>query len=274
MIKRDIKTKYGPAIGARFDSTTELAEFVRAEIGEEVFKGVTRGDNALVPRADKLLDKIETIEKLAEHMPRVENAVTGGLANVPAYLMGSPVAMRRKRRQEEKAPLTICVSSVTSAGIGGALIERRGAAVLALLRKLETAGHAVSLYVTAGMNCSGGLTTFTLARMDSQPIDIARTAWTLGDEKFQRRVMFETGAKLSGGSNSYIHWPYNNSKWNTAIARQQEVYAELLDVTPETVLIVPPVYLDEQKNFDSDASAVAWLNRRYAEASEIHLINP
>ena len=88
----------------------------------------------------------------------------------------------------------------------------------------------------------------------------------------QRDAMFKAGAKLSGGSDTYIHWPYSNGNWNRAIAEQQKVYAGMLDVNPDSVLIVPPVYLDEEGYFGSDKAAADWVNMRYAEASALHLV--
>jgi hypothetical protein len=263
--------KYGRAPAIEFESTTALAEHIRHKVTPQTFKGVTQGDTGLVPRSDKLLDRIETIEKLSENKPRMQNNVVGSLVNVPAYLQGSPMAMRMRRKRDEKAPITICVDTTTSAGISAAIIERRGVAVLALLRKLEAAGHAVTLYVTSGLAPYGD-TIFLCAKLDTGPIDLARACWILAKEAMQRQVMFETGCDATGHRRGMIDWPFRNHGWNTDIEAQQEVYAQLLSIPRESVLIVPPVYLNEANHFKHDNNAAEWVNVRYKEASELHLI--
>lgn len=262
---------YGRAETRYFDTTSDLARHVQARITPQAFKGVTQGDVRLVPRSDALLDKIETIEKIADNRNRMINNVVGSLVNVPAYLQGSPMAMRMRRKREEKAPITICVDSVTSGGISASIIERRGVAVLALLRKLEAAGHAVTLYITGSMAPYGD-TIFMCAPMDSGPIDLGRACWILSNVAMQRQVMFETGCKETGHSRGHINWPFSSHRWNTDLGAQQNVFAQILGLNPDSVLIVPPVYLNEADHFRHDNNAADWVNDRYREASELHLI--
>jgi len=255
-----------------FESVRELLEYAN-RVTPSTFKGLSEGETRLVPRSDKILDQIETIEKLAEKEPHMQRAVAGGMADVPAFLQGSPINMRMRRRREAKAPITICVSSITSGGIKSYLIERRGVAVLALLRKLEAAGHAVTLHLTAGMKPYSAHTFFGVVPLESKPLDVARVAFALSDARVQRQVMFSVGCKHVAGSRNRIAWPYHDMDWNTRIADQQKVYGQLLDVDPKTILIVPPVFMDEADHFKTDETAAAWVNMRYAEASAIHEVH-
>ncbi|MCJ8334775.1 MAG: hypothetical protein MJH10_11085 [Epibacterium sp.] len=252
-----------------FDTTSELAAHIKPHIAASVFKGITRGDAGLVERSDALLEQIETIERLADNNPSTVRAVTGGVADVPAYLQGSPVAMRMRRRVESKAPLNICVSCITSSGISADIIQRRGAAVLALLRKLEAAGHPVTLHVTGGMK-PNHKTVFLAAKMDSQPIDLARSCYILGDAEFQRQAMFETVCRHVGTTSGHIRWPFGDYDWNTSLTDQQAAYGQLLNCPPEQILIVPPVFLSEGKRFGHDNEAAKWVNERYAQATAVH----
>ena len=106
--------------------------------------------------------------------------------------------------------------------------------------------------------------------MDSSPIDIARACYTLSDSDVQRELIFAVGNKILGSNTGCIRWPFCDYKWNEKIAEQQSVYGQLLDVTPETILIVPPVFLSEERYFNSDTAAADWVNMRYEQASAVH----
>ncbi len=62
------------------------------------------GDSSLVARADALMESLEALSPLADVRPELARVVAGSIADVPAYLSGSPVAMRQRKRREEKAP--------------------------------------------------------------------------------------------------------------------------------------------------------------------------
>lgn len=254
------------AFGRYFDSVRELAESTKG-ISSASRDGIFKGDTSRVKRSDETLDRIEVIEQLADCLPQTERAVAGGLADVPAYLMGSPVAMRRRRKQEAHRPLIIVVDAVTSGGIDWRLIERRGVAVLALLRKLEATGHPVTLHIGAAMQCHGQPTTFNVARMDSQPIDLARACWVLCDADMQRDVFFKAGWQTTSGKTSDygISWPYHDFAWNRSLAQHSVAWGQVIGETADSVLVVPPVFLDEARHFATDETAAAWVNMRYAE---------
>lgn len=256
------------------DTTRDIALDVRDQISERTFKGITAGDTSRVERSGKVLERIETVERIAEARPRVENTVTGSLVNVPAYLQGSPMAMRRKRRTLDKAPLNIVVDVCASHGICKATLERRGVAILALLRKLEAEGYPVTLYLAAGMHADGAKVTFHIARMDSQPLDLARACWQLCDDQMLRDAFFKQAHKQPGANGYGISWPWargsrlSMKEWTRDHELHAVVWGKVLDCPANELLVVPPVFLDEARKFDSDEMAADWVNEQYAAITE------
>jgi hypothetical protein len=92
---------------------------------------------AAVAKSDKMLADFEQVIRVETSRFETVNAVAGGVANVPAFLAGHPMAMRQRRRVDSAlGPLTVLVDVTTSAHISEQTIERRGIAVLALIRAL------------------------------------------------------------------------------------------------------------------------------------------
>lgn len=263
-LKTKPEGKRNTATAVILDSTSEVVTYTDGALSKDVVDGITKGSQALVRRSDAVLSRIELIEQLADAAPQSERCVTGGLADVPAYLQGSPVAMRRRTRREDKAPVTIVVDATTSWGISSEIIERRGVAVLALLRKLEAEGHAVTLWVGfAGMPRE---TTLIAAPIQTQPLDLARACWILSDSDYQRQAMF-TACRKAGGTSATISWPWNmGSAWAEDTELQARAWGEALRVDPSEVQVVPPVYLSEADKFSSDEAAAEWVNTAYAQA--------
>lgn len=262
-----------PATAFVFDSLSEVSAFISA--GVDVVRsswGLTRlarerlltGDASLVDRSSALLDRIEAASPLADVRVETVRVVAGGAADVPAYLAGSPVAMRQRRRRSAPAPLRIVVDVTSSASVDDATLERRGVATLALLRLLEAAGHAVELWIAHGIG-EGSQTGLTLVRLDTQPLDLARAVWALASSQASRECLFTTSnsaAECAAGG-----WPWQNVRWNGHPAVQRSVWASVLGVDPGNVLLLPGVFTrDGATPYTSDAQAAQWVASTYAEA--------
>lgn len=219
------------------------------------------GDQALVKRSEALLDKIEAESPMANTRHENVRTVSGGLADVPAYLSGCPVNMRRRQRQETAAPLRIVMDVTSSAGIGQASLERRGVAALALMRRLEAAGHAVELWIATGLG-EGAAASFTFTRMETTPLDIVRACWALASHEFSRQCGY-SACQTNYGSGIGA-WPWSNFQWY--VDHAQEVYANALGVDASSILALPPIYGNQQTYFNSDAAAIKWVNETYAAA--------
>lgn len=163
------------------------------------------GDSSLVERAEKLLESFS----VDAHTTRTkrENWLFGAVPNVPAYLSGSPYSMRRKiKYQDDTAPLTICASLSTSAGISADLLMQRGTAILALVMKLaELRPIKLQLFHEAGNGGSTNL--FQVFDVQTQPLALANACHALTSANYQRGIALCLQDLC--GMPSYGPWPRN-----------------------------------------------------------------
>lgn len=171
---------------------------------------VQEGCNAAAARSDAYLSKLEARDFVSRKFVTVA-AVAGGLPCVPAMLAGHPLAMRQRRRQmTDSAPLAIIVDVASSGNIRAEQLEKRGAAVTALVRMLS-AVRPVSLHI--GVSVTPGGTTdgvHVFCRMDTAPIDLARTAHMLTHASVARAMFYGAAYERAGAGTQTgtLHWPY------------------------------------------------------------------
>jgi hypothetical protein len=88
------------------------------------------GDLSGVAKSDALLAKMEQYA-LPTSRREWRDDVCGSIPNVPAFIAGHPLSMRRRARSENEAsPIAIVADLSTSAGISADDLSRRGAAIL------------------------------------------------------------------------------------------------------------------------------------------------
>jgi len=188
---------------------------------DDSLKCVREGNPALVARSDEFLSRFEALHLVSRRW-RTVAAVAGGVPCVPAALAGHPLAMRQRQRvSSDQAPLAIIVDIASSAGLGSADLEKRGAAILALVRLLS-ATRPVSLYV--GVSVTAGHlrdqrrydACHIFTRMDTAPLDLARAAHMLCHTSTARSLYYGaayelTGAPLDEESQS-LSWPYRGGQ--------------------------------------------------------------
>lgn len=219
---------------------------------------VRRGDMDGVAASDALLARFE-----ADMHPtaawRTIPAVAGGAPNVGAFLAGSPLAMRQRRRVvRAENPLSVFVDVVSSGGISPKDLQKRGAAALALVRVLS-ATRAVSVYAVAGMQQHGKANSFIVVRLD-QPFDLARAAFALAHPAFGRALTYEAGPRLVGcEATGNLHWAWQDIGRYRREARN--LYAETLGLDPADCLFIPPPHLNDQSIRDG----AAWLKGMVAK---------
>ena len=146
------------------------------------------GDLAGVPASDRLLEKFETLTfETTRRMWR--DHVCGPIPNVPAFIAGHPLSMRRRDSdQSSAAPITIFADLFVSHNFSHNEIVQRGAAILALSRILTTA-RPVELYA-ANITQSKEVATCVAVKMDTAPLDLARAAYVLTSPLWTRRIAF------------------------------------------------------------------------------------
>jgi len=262
-----------------FDNPGELADYAIRECpsnsnmnartgfagphdAQETAKRTREGDLSCVEKADALLSRFERFAFETGRKAWLDD-VTGAIPNVPAFIAGHPLAMRRRARQDSAAaPLAIIADLTTSAGLSTAQIEARGSAILALVRILS-ARRPVELWagcmVGAG-GCDRDLCA-VFCQIESAPLDLARAAYVMTGAGFPRRLCYgiaECRHNFRGG------WPYNNtdaSKQNlTAICAQAFHHAS------ET-LCIPPIHVRDLLV----KSPEVWIEQKLAELSPVDL---
>lgn len=221
------------------------------------------GDAARVAMADAMLARLEDAVGFEARRWRAVDAVAGGVPNVPAYLAGAPLAMRRRARMmDTAAPLTIAVELGVSASVDAPTIARRGAAALALAR-IAAATRPVELWAYfAARDGSGGGDALMAVRLDTAPVDVARAAWLFCAPEALRRAGFATLDVAAGG------WTDGEVKWLDTFETHKTAAADLFRraVGAEDVVTVHGLLSNGDVHFGTDAAAAAWVR----EALEAH----
>lgn len=203
-----------------FDSLAEIPALV-SEKGVKVNSGGWAGglsqDNAMefcrtgnasqVAKSDEYLTRLEGLIKIDTHAMRWQDNVSGSIPNVPAYIAGHPLSMRRRTRESsEFSPLAIVIDTTISAGINKDTIQKRGAAILALVRLLGFV-RPVELYVACGVGTNAGGAHWIFARINTSPLDLASAGFALCHPAFPRGICYEIARRSQDSFNG--HWPYN-----------------------------------------------------------------
>jgi hypothetical protein len=171
---------------------------------DEACQLAIQGDVKLVAKSDKLLAKFEryAFETTGRGW---RNDVVGALPDVPAYIAGHPLNMRRRTRLDSAAaPIAIVIDTTISAAIDSKTIMRRGAAILALVRILA-GRRPVELWAVSQVGAKDSGCATVGARIDTTPLDLGTAAFALTHPGFPRRLCYSMARKY-GFSGS---WPYN-----------------------------------------------------------------
>lgn len=242
-----------------YDGTADLAERLKRQYrgtwGEfwgagmtqaEAETAIAEGDLAGVAASDKHLSRLEDLYHIDARSFSVVPDVAGSLPNVPAYLAGQPLSMRRRARVErEAAPLTVTVDLSSSASIGPDVIRKRGAAILALVRILATR-RPVTLWVGAAIGNAERQKDYNASwvRMETSPMDLARCAHMLTHPSVSRGILYGTTTADCGGSQTSIPWAYGDASLErkTSHANLSRIFA----ANGETLLYIPPIHRNDQ----------------------------
>jgi hypothetical protein len=224
----------------------------------------TQGDNSLVDASDKFLALIEAESPEAMTGRETINSVTGAIANVPAYLSGSPHNMRLRRTKPDKAPLCIAITGSCYSEYSDGQRLRRGAATIALLRKLETNGHPVELYLAQGNG--GSKTAFMAVRLQSNPLSLAQLAWAMCTMSGLRTLGLNSVTKLGGDGSSGPAPFYDDKGWRDMPEPYRLAFAATLGVDADSLIAIPSGGRIGQRVFNTDKSAAQWVSQVYTQA--------
>ena len=206
------------------------------------------GDLSRVAPSDKFLAQFETLAPTRSAWRTIDD-VSGAVPNIQAFIAGTPLTMRRRARvASEQTPLAIVVDIASSGGIDAKRLERRGAAILALVRALS-AIRPVELW--AGVSATpyskrnaGAWHVF--ARIETAPLDLARAAHFLVSTAVSRAILYGIIHKQAGNEkDDGLHWPYNDH--NFSRGRGREILGRVIG-SDEIFYIAPPYVEDALVN--------------------------
>jgi len=258
-----------------FDTVAELGDFAQANCadrknysrsgeydffgrntGDECARFTRDGDLSRVAASDRLLERFERFAFETERKRWVDD-VCGGFPNVPAFLSGHPLAMRRRIADRDgAAPVAVIVDLTTSAGISPNTIEKRGAAILALVRLLsmrrpvELWAGAMTSAAPSEQNLCG-----VYAKIETAPLDLATAAFVMTHPGFTRRLCYAIADKEAGYR---ARWPYDDHK--ASRANMQAICAQAFIHATET-LCIPPAHMQDAISEDPEGWIEAQLAR-------------
>src|SRR4051812_31418704 len=168
------------------DSIAEFADATQGmSHGTDSFRGgmscadatryLREGHLASVAATDKLLNDVEGLLHIDTRAWRNVSDVSGGVPDVPSFLAGQPMCMRRRQRVVcEQAPLALIVDLTSSASLTAAHMNARGVAILALVRVLANV-RPIELWTVIGLG-EKNKAVEVITRIDTAPLDLARAA--------------------------------------------------------------------------------------------------
>ena len=229
-------------------------------------KALATGDPALAARAERMLSTLEDLDTVyADNVPAWGRGVSGAMPDVPAYLAGAPLNMRRRTPQYGLAPLTIVVETYMSNGVSDEDRDRRSVAILALIRKLAMTGHAVDLYLA---HTSMREAATCLIRIENRPLDLVRAVWGFA-ASFERRGFKMASAQVLYNLRGYksLQSPFGDATFPNDPVKQTAYYMPIL--APNSALLAIPSYNGRESSFGSDTSTRKWLETNYQKATEL-----
>lgn len=251
-----------------FDGMSECADYhrERSRVGavfpanwEDVCNLATNGSPKDAQASEAFMRRLEGVIENPGTRHEIVADVVGSFPNIPAYIAGQPLSMRRKvKRMHEAAPIALVVDGTTSGGMSNDDMAKRGAAILALARALSSR-RPVELWSVAGLGrgASGGAA-WSFVRIETAPMDLNRAAFFLANPQATRVLGFS--ACNAVGANG--HWPYNGRPL-TPDEFTKVIRRALPHVTD--VVAIPGIIIHDPliKN------PVAWIKQKIAELGDM-----
>jgi hypothetical protein len=207
--------------------------------------------------AEKMIDSINAENVTSCQQSFVAN-VAGALPIVPAAIAGSPFSMLQKVDSVQlSAPIRVFASCATSAGISAADMSKRGAAIIALILKLQEV-KPVQLFIIGELEGSqeNGGSAIPCVRIETTPLDTTAASYALTSAAFLRQLCFEfTDSEGFNGS-----WAYRESPQDKEF--QDKIKAELF--CTENDLYIRGGYASDK----SIQEPAAWVQDRLNELIE------
>jgi hypothetical protein len=130
--------------------------------------------------------------------PERTYSIAGDFADAPRAASGDPFNMVRRGNAHKNRPvMTITVNTIASGGTRADVLAKFGAALVAVIDRLENRGVRVELYGCAGYNGHNagptgarGARVAWLVKGAGDPIDLSAVAFGIGHPAVMRRLSF------------------------------------------------------------------------------------
>ena len=187
----DLKTKQVlPAWQGRCSSVDGGFSFTRSTSWEKCIELAEHGDKVTTEQVESASVKITF-----EAGPTWEYAPVGAFPCIPGYAAGVPENMfvpQDDGASNAKPIVRIAVNIVCSSWVDAQDIINRGAAVIALIDKIQGAGQRVELIAICHINAfnSDRIIASVTVKRPEEPVDMDRIGFALAHPSMLRRAMF------------------------------------------------------------------------------------
>lgn len=163
--------------------------------------GGYEGDRGVTLKMQRELEKYIPI-KAKER--RKEKSFAGSHPNVPAFVAGSPKAMYRLQRAEEKKFRTVYFNLAYPVMTSQSAIVNRGALTLSLIKLLEAQGMGVDLKVFMTVFSRSEIFMFDIIlKAPQELLNSKKCCYPLCSREFVRRLVFRVMESM----------PFENAEW-------------------------------------------------------------
>ena len=192
----------------QFDSLPDLSRWIDStprawDVRDSRNRAATRDwdmgvgyDGALKLARDGWEEGIRNLHALSALVPNAtrttrEYSVAGDFPDVPRYLAGDPYNMVKRGKQRVPKPaMTIAVSICASANVDARAFANYGAAMVALIDRLESRNVRVELLAMFATNIRGKVSMSWTVKRAQDPTDLSALAFSLGHPAMLRRLGF------------------------------------------------------------------------------------
>jgi len=222
---------------------------------KEAAHAARNGHLPSVEASDAFLKEVEQFIRVPSARHTIVDDVVGAVPNIPAYLAGQPLTMRRKQKMEnEGAPIALVCNGSSSIGISANALQKRGAAVMALARALSSV-RLVELYLCGTHAADNGRNCFVqFWQIETAPMDLARAAFMLTHPVVTRGIQFARVYEEGYGFNG--KWPYSNPAPLSTANMEEKVRLALPHITD--TICIPAITIQDQTASDP----IAWLKEK------------
>ena len=198
------------------------------------------------------IDQIEHVQD--EELSGYRFDVTGQFFDVGLVVSGEPECWFEQEMEPTRKVVSICSNISSSGGIEAGTLARRGAAIIALVDQLQTAGYIVELTAVAGLS-NGEKTMFVWWEFGCTPLDIDAAALVLAHPGWFRIV----GHNLAQCGNNDCYGNYCQ-ELDREERRKYTLYFDSGDLRTES-----------GRYLNNSADAAQWVNAQIKKIGEMEL---